>query len=116
MKRNKVIGIAASVAIAFTGLTLVPASAQAAVQCGGDTRESKWFIEAWVGNDPACYEVEVREEVYNNYGLAGNYTKTSTSYATLNVTPSYAPGTYVTQAFRTLAKKGGTWSHWISLS
>ncbi len=116
MKRNKVIGTAAALALALGAVAMAPASAQAvsAAQCGASTRSSTWYMEGYVGGTQPCYEVEVRISVYNNYGLAGTYTKTSTGYAELNVAPSYAPGTYTTHSYRDLIK-GKSWSAWLSV-
>jgi hypothetical protein len=116
MKRTKVLAIAGSIALLAGAMVSIPSAAQAASvsQCGATTRESTWFMEGYVGQIQPCYEVEVRISVYNNYGLAGTYTKTSTSYADITVSPSYAPGTYTTHAYRDLIK-GKSWSAWLSV-
>ena len=115
MRRNQVIGAAASIALAVGALTLVPASAQASSVCGATARVSTWYIQAYIGTINPCYEVQVRASVYNNYGLAGNYeSAASTNWATLNIPQSNAPGTYTTHAYRSLIK-GKSWSAWLNI-
>lgn len=113
MKRNRMLGIAASVAIATGALISIPSTAQAQAPCFYTAGHSPWVTEATVGTIRPCADVQARISVINNYGLAGTWTgPISPGVSKITAPQSAAPGTYTTHLFRWKAK-GGSWSSWL---
>ena len=113
MKRNRMLGIAAGVAIAAGALVAIPSTAQASAACYYTAGHADWVTRATVGTIKPCAEVQARISVINNYGLAGTWVAAaSPSVSSVTAPQSGAPGTYTTHSFR-YKPKGGSWSAWL---
>jgi hypothetical protein len=115
MKRNRALGVAASISLAVGALVSTPSTAQATAlpPCFGQNGHAPFETAAWVGDTKPCADVESRISEYNEYGLAGTwYGPKSPGESDVWAPYSTAPGTYTTHAWR-YKPNGGSWTAWL---